>query len=103
LLKPTQSQFQQFIADEIELNKPKYNIISSIDQRLLDSPKEISSELTDNLFRRINWMDSFDKMLMTGTKRFVECGAGKSLQRISRFIPGDFKVYPMNKVVQLLA
>jgi [acyl-carrier-protein] S-malonyltransferase len=103
LLASTQKQFQQFILDEIELNKPKYIIISSIDQRLLNSSREISRELTNNLFQRINWMDSFEQMLQHGVSRFVECGAGKSLQKISRFMPGDFTVYPMNKVDKLLA
>jgi len=103
LLADTQNQFQQFISDEIELKQSKYPVLSSINQQLLESPEKISSELTNNLFQRINWMHSFEQMLLHGVSRFIECGAGKSLQKISRFMPGDFTVYPMNKVGKLLA
>ena len=102
LLAPTQKQFHQFISDEIELKQSKCTILSSINQKMLESPLEISSELTNNLFKRINWMHSFEQMLQLGVSRFIECGAGKSLQKISRFVPGDFKVYPINKLGKLL-
>ena len=98
LLKETHGEFQQFITNHIQLKKSNYPIISSIDQRMLASPDEINTELINNLFKKINWMASFDKLLNFGVKQFIECGAGKSLQKISRFIPGDFRIYPMNKV-----
>jgi len=98
LLKETRGEFQQFITNHIKLKKSNYPIISSIDQRMFESPDKINIELTNNLFERINWMASFDKLLNLGVTQFIECGAGKSLQRISRFMPGDFKVYPINKV-----
>ena len=98
LLIETGREFQQFITNHIQLKKSNYPIISSIDQRMLASPDEINTELINNLFERINWMASFDKLLNLGVKQFIECGAGKSLQKISRFIPGDFRIYPMNKV-----
>jgi len=98
LLKETLVEFQQFITNHIQLKKSNYPIISSIDQRMFESPDKIKTELISNLFERINWMASFNKLLNLGITQFIECGAGKSLQRISRFIPGDFKVYPINKV-----
>ena len=102
LLKETSPEFQQFITNHIQLRKSNYPIISSIDQRILELPDEINTELTNNLFERINWMASFDKLLNLGVIQFIECGAGKSLQRISRFMPEDFKIYSMNKIKNLL-
>ena len=102
LLKETRGEFQQFITNHIKLKKSNYPIISSIDQRMLESPDKIKIELISNLFERINWMASFNKLLNLGVTQFIECGAGKSLQRISRFMPGDFKMYPMNKIKTLL-
>jgi len=102
LLKETRVEFQQFITNHIQLKKSNYPIISSIDQRMFESPDKIKTELISNLFERINWMASFNKLLNLGITQFIECGAGKSLQRISRFIPGDFKVYPINKVENIL-
>jgi [acyl-carrier-protein] S-malonyltransferase len=101
LLKDTSKPFNEFIAKQIKLRKSNYPILSSIDQRIVEFPDDIQKELTDNLSKRINWMASFNKMLHLGVAQFIECGAGKSLQQISRFQAGNFKVYPMNKVEQL--
>ncbi len=101
LLKDTSKLFNEFIAKQINLKKSNYPVLSSIDQRIVAFPDDIQKELTDNLSKRINWMASFNKMLQLGVAQFIECGAGKSLQQISRFQAGDFKVYPMNKVEQL--
>ncbi len=68
----------------------------------MESPEDIQKELTENLSGRINWMASFESMLQLGVTQFIECGAGNSLKKISRFQSGDFKVYPMNKVEKLL-
>ena len=68
----------------------------------MDSPEDIQKELTENLSGSINWMASFESMLQLGITQFIECGAGNSLKKISRFQSGDFKVYPMNKVGKLL-
>jgi len=102
LLKETKSEFQHYISEEFNLNKSNYPIISSINQRLLETPEEIKKELTSNLFEKINWMNSFEKMTNLGVSQFIECGAGKSLQKISRFMPGDFRIYPMSKIERLL-
>jgi [acyl-carrier-protein] S-malonyltransferase len=101
LLKGTYESFNQYISGQVQLRKSKYPIISSIDQRLMESPDNIQKELTENLSGKINWMASFESMLQLGVKQFIECGAGNSLKKISRFQSGNFTVYPMNKMVQL--
>jgi [acyl-carrier-protein] S-malonyltransferase len=102
LLAETHNDFRRFISDNIAIQASKYTIISSIDQRQFTSPEEISRELTNNLFQKLNWQATFETMLEQGVRQFVECGAGKSLHNISRFMPGDFKVYPMHKVKALI-
>ena len=102
LLNNTQNEFQQFISGNIRLQQSKYPIISAIDQRMFSSKEEIGKELTNNLYKRINWMETFNKTIDMGVKQFIECGAGKSLQKIGRFIPGDFTIYPMNKIDRII-
>lgn len=102
LLKKTCAPFNEYISDKIELKMSRYPIISSIDQRLMEFPKDIQRELTENLSKKINWMDSFNKLLQFGITQFIECGAGNSLKKISRFQLGDFTVYPINKVENLI-
>jgi len=102
LLDNTQYEFQQFISEFTTLQQSKYPIISAINQRMLTSKEEIGKELTSNLFKRINWMETFNKAISMGVGQFIECGAGKSLQKISRFIQGDFNIYPMNKIDKVI-
>jgi len=102
LLNKTQDEFQQFISENTQLQQSKYPIISAINQRVLISEEEIGKELTNNLYKRINWMETFNKAISMGVGQFIECGAGKSLQKISRFIQGDFNIYPMNKIDKVI-
>jgi [acyl-carrier-protein] S-malonyltransferase len=101
LLGSTREPFGIFITEKIKLNDSIFPILSSIDQRIIRTPEDIAKELTDNLSKKINWMASFNKMLEFGITDFIECGAGKSLQKISRFQSGDFKVYPISKIENL--
>lgn len=102
LLKETQVEFRQYISREVNLKKSRFPILSSINQHILESPEEICTEIANNLFKSINWKNSFERMLSMGIHQFIECGAGKSLQKISRFEAGDFKVYPMNKLGNII-
>ncbi len=102
LLKETQTEFKQFITEHISLKKPVYPVISSIDQMMLKTSENIRNELLRNLYERLNWMQTFEKLLSMGCTQFVECGAGKSLQKISRFMAGDFKVFTMNKIEKII-
>jgi len=102
LLADTQEAFGQYINENISVRNVQYPLISSIDQRLFFSADEITKELTNNLFKRLNWQATFEILLSKGVQQFIECGAGKSLYNISRFVPGDYKVYPMNKVKVLI-
>lgn len=103
LLKNTKEQFKQFIDQEIILNNSLYPIISAIDHRSITQQEDITKELIQNLYLRINWMGTFNKLLSLDVDRFIECGAGKSLHKIGRFCPGNFKVYPINKVSTLFS
>jgi [acyl-carrier-protein] S-malonyltransferase len=103
LLADTQEVFGQYIKEHIAVGKSEYPLVSAIDQRIFSTSDEIIKELTNNLFQKLNWQATFETILEKNVHQFVECGAGKSLHNISRFVSGDFKVYPMNKVKKLLA
>ena len=102
LLADTQEVFGQYIKEHIAVGKSEYPLVSAIDQRLFSTSDEIIKELTNNLFQKLNWQATFETILEKNVHQFVECGAGKSLHNISRFVPGNFKVFPMNKVIKLL-
>ena len=68
-------------------------IISTFNQREFIKSADIKSELLYNLISNINWHNTMRKLISKGVGEFYECGAGKDLKKISRFIEGDYKFY----------
>lgn len=102
---PYHSRFLNFFAERfsnfietIDFKTPQFNIISTYDQRQVSSIEEIKLELVHNLTSKINWYRTMNVLLENDVKEFYECGAGKDLSKISRFIEGDFKVISIQKV-----
>lgn len=100
-LKNAAFQFGHFSDQHIVLKNPEYSIVSSVDQLELKTALQIRDELVKNIYKPINWYASMVSMIDIGTSCFVECGAGNSLTKLARFIDGDFKVYPVNKIGKL--
>ncbi|MEZ5195759.1 MAG: ACP S-malonyltransferase [Bacteroidales bacterium] len=101
-IKNAALQLGSFIDQQISINEPQVKIISSVDQLELMTPNQIREELIDNIYHPINWYASMVHMIENGTDRFIECGAGNTLTKLARFIKGDFKVYPINKINKLV-
>jgi len=72
-------------------------LISSIDQEILDSKEKAKRELIRNLITPLNWHQTIRYMLSKGIHTFFECGVGKDLTKMGRFIEGDFKIIPVYK------
>lgn len=102
LLKNTEEDLQEFIKNNINFKHSNYPIISLISQKVIKSADQLRKELVMNLFTKINWMDTFNHLQAMGVNQFIECGAGKSLYKTGRFMPGDFSIYPMNKLNKLI-
>ncbi len=98
ILKETKNEFGQFIKDHISLKEPDCPVVSSVDQKIIKTVEDVAGELVRNLHQSLNWKKTFEKLLNMGFAQFIECGAGKSLQKIGRFIDGEFVIYPMNKL-----
>ncbi|OFX88525.1 MAG: hypothetical protein A2W99_08990 [Bacteroidetes bacterium GWF2_33_16] len=84
------NRFAKFI-EFIDIKKSQYPIISTYNQRIVDSPSEIRKELVYNLTEKINWYKTMQVLLNNGVNEFYESGAGKDLSKGARFINGEFK------------
>ena len=84
--------------EHIEIRNPEYVVVSAIDQSPVNSIETVKNELIDNIHSKINWYKTFCFMLDKDVNTFIECGAGKTLYKISRFIDGEFSVYPITKI-----
>jgi len=90
-------RFRSFV-ETIDYKTPQFNIISTYDHRKVESVEEIKKELVYNLTEKIDWYRTMQVLLDYEVNEFYECGAGKDLSKIARFIEGDFNVIPIQKV-----
>lgn len=96
-MKTVASEFKNYVTN-LDIKTSEIPMISLIDQSLFRFRKEIVNELARNLDSEINWYKSMQTMINLGIHTFIECGAGRSLYKIGKFIEGNFNIFPMNKL-----
>jgi len=89
--------FAEFLKDN-DVQHTDYPLISTYDQRMIKSSDEIRPELVYNLTQKINWYKTMQQLIDMGVEEMYECGAGKDLKKISRFIDGDYALISVYKV-----
>ena len=72
--------------------------ISCIDQSEIRNLSEVKIEIIRNLVTPLNWQQTIIKMTENGIGLFYECGAGISLFKLNKFIPGDHKTLKFNLI-----
>ncbi len=96
-LKKFKNEFIHFITD-IDIKDAAIPVISTYDQREIINTLDLQKELVYNLTEKINWYNTMQKLLEKNVSVFYECGAGKDLTKIARFIEGDYKIKPVYKI-----
>jgi malonyl CoA-acyl carrier protein transacylase len=89
--------FEGFI-DSLSIKSAVCPLISTYDQREIREVSDIKKELVHNLTKKINWYKTVQTILEKGIDTLIECGAGKDLKKISRFIEGDYKLRLVHKI-----
>ncbi|MBN2544313.1 MAG: ACP S-malonyltransferase [Spirochaetes bacterium] len=110
---PTKIPFHSTIIKEAAINfmdkisyknikDSKIKIISAYDQKIYQKNNEIIEEIIKNIGNNINWLKTFKKLLSLKNKVFIETGPGESLTKLAKFIDGDFKIFALNKLEQII-
>jgi len=86
------------LVEKTHIKNPDYPYMSSLSRRALISAEELKQELTGNLYRRMNWLETMQALIEKGTESFFECGAGDGLTRNFRFINGSYQAFSVNKL-----
>jgi [acyl-carrier-protein] S-malonyltransferase len=84
--------------DNIPIKEAEIPIISTYNQREFKTISEIKSELLINLTAKINWYKTMQRLINNDVSEFYECGAGKDLKKISRFISGNYRINSIYKL-----
>ncbi len=91
------SEFYEYVS-ELSIETSEIPLVSPIDQSTFRFKEEIAHELARNLDSEINWYRTMQTMIEMGIQTFIECGAGKSLYKMGKFIEGDFSIFSINKL-----
>lgn len=70
--------------EKIKMVDSAIPVVSSIDQSIRWTAKDLSEELIRNMYSTMKWGKSISLLSQSGTKRFIEVGLGKGLTKISR-------------------
>lgn len=90
-------KFNEFI-QTLNIHDAEIPIVSTFDQRIIENEYDIKLELVNNLTEKINWYKTMSKLINLKMSSFYECGAGKDLTKIARFIEGDYKIKSIYKI-----
>ncbi|MBM3404268.1 MAG: acyltransferase domain-containing protein [Bacteroidetes bacterium] len=100
-MAPAATCFEEFIR-KISIKQPQQEMISVIDRSRISSAGQVKTELIRNISHTLNWKMTMDTMINLGVNVFLECGAGNNLFRTGKFIDGDFRIFPINKLPEFL-
>ncbi len=84
------------------VSKSIYPIVSAMDQKTIRTEDQIRSELVRNLCQPFHWWKTLTFMAGSGVDKFIECGAGESLYKVGKFIPGDFSILNLKKMAKYI-
>ncbi len=87
----------------LPLADPAVPLVSTVDRSLLQTRDDIVGELARNINHNINWHETMTAMVGRGVTAFYECGPGRTLQKLAKFIDGEFSVITMKKLPEILA
>lgn len=90
-------KFENFV-QSVNINKAEIPIVSTYNQRLCIGSEDIKLDLVHNLTEKIHWYKTMQKLIELDASCFYECGAGKDLKKIARFIDGDYKIKSIYKL-----
>jgi [acyl-carrier-protein] S-malonyltransferase len=91
-------KFLEYIKKNINVKPAMTSIVSSINQRCVSSKEDIENEIADNIKMNINWNKTVQKLVSMNYTHLVECGIGKSLVKIGKFIEGDYKIVGFDRI-----
>ena len=100
LMKPVEKKFRSFL-EQYEFDSPKITVIGNINARPLSTPKEIKNELYNQLTGTVNWVESMNYFMNKEQDMFVECGPGRVLRGLMRYIDRSADIYSINSVKNL--
>ncbi|MEE9345746.1 MAG: ACP S-malonyltransferase [Methylococcales bacterium] len=102
LMRPAADALASML-DNIALKETAIPVVQNTDGLSHDNPDQIRSNLKQQLYKPVLWVDCINKMHSQGVTQFVECGPGKVLSGLIKRIAKGVNVASVNSPDSLIS
>jgi [acyl-carrier-protein] S-malonyltransferase len=108
LLKPASDALRNYLQD-LHFSAPTIPVINNVDVVINLSPAEIKDALVRQAASPVRWVETIQKIKVTGITQVIECGPGKVLAGLIKRIDGDligealFDQASLDKILTMVA
>ena len=96
LMQPAVSKFEEILGQR-DFSKTDFPVVSNVDGQPADNPKQIRTNLAQQITSSVQWVDSVKYIASKGVSDFIEIGPGNVLKGLIRKIDRDLKVHNVRK------
>lgn len=100
LMRPAAEKFADDL-NQVELVTPEIPVVQNYSLAADSDPAVIKSNLVDQIFNPVPWVDTINKFAETGIRNIVEMGPGKVLSGLNKRIQPDMAVESVNNAASL--
>lgn len=90
LMVPAARELEEKLS-KIHIQTPEIDVIQNVDGEVQDEPDAIKTNLVEQLYRPVRWVDCVNKLHQLGCRYTVECGSGKVLSGLVKRIQPELK------------
>lgn len=95
-MQPASRKMAEALA-KCTVNPPTIPVVSNVTGDFYNDPEEIRACLVQQIVRPVEWVDSIERLLQEGHRRFIEVGPGRVLSGLMRDISKEAKVINVEK------
>jgi [acyl-carrier-protein] S-malonyltransferase len=99
LMKPAADQLAEYMKD-INIEKPKIQVIHNVDAKSHDEPDAIRDALVKQLYNPVQWTHTI-QIISDGADVVVECGPGRVLGGLTRRINAEVKSFSLDTTASM--
>jgi len=102
LMKPAEEQLRP-VLDDAHLKDLWFSVVSNVDASPIGTATAVRNALLRQVASPVRWVESVEKMIAMGVRRFVEVGPGKVLTGLIKRIDSSVELINVSDVASLEA
>lgn len=102
LMKPAEERLRP-VLDDAHLKDLWFSVVSNVDASPIGTATAVRNALLRQVASPVRWVESVEKMISMGVRRFVEVGPGKVLTGLIKRIDSSVELFNVSDVASLEA